>query len=64
MPDHAGTLTSSALSAAKVAFPDLSLRECMLLGGYDDEELDKVKDQKHTVSGILAMAVTGLQTFG
>ena len=34
--------------AAKVAFPDLSLRECMLLGGYDDEELDKVKDQKHT----------------
>lgn len=36
----------------------------MLLGGYDDEELDKVKDQKHTVSGILAMTVTGLQTFG
>mmetsp|Transcript_21931 Transcript_21931/g.51728 ORF Transcript_21931/g.51728 Transcript_21931/m.51728 type:complete len:195 (-) Transcript_21931:23-607(-) len=34
--------------AAKVAFPDLALRECMLLGGYDDEELDKVKDQKHT----------------
>ncbi|EJK59021.1 hypothetical protein THAOC_20817 [Thalassiosira oceanica] len=37
--------------AAKVAFPDLALRECMLLGGYDDEELDKVKDQKHTVRG-------------
>ncbi|EJK61664.1 hypothetical protein THAOC_17805 [Thalassiosira oceanica] len=28
--------------AAKVAFPELSFRECMYLGGFEDEELDTV----------------------
>ena len=34
--------------AAKLVYPDLTIREALLLAGFDDEELDSVKDPKHT----------------
>mmetsp|Transcript_2460 Transcript_2460/g.6116 ORF Transcript_2460/g.6116 Transcript_2460/m.6116 type:complete len:326 (+) Transcript_2460:2-979(+) len=34
--------------AAKVVFPDLTVREVLALGGFGEEELSVVKDPKHT----------------
>ena len=34
--------------AAKLVYPDLTMRECCYLGGFQDDELNTVKDQKHT----------------
>jgi hypothetical protein len=28
-------------------YPDLLIRECLLLGGYEEEELNVVKNPKH-----------------
>jgi hypothetical protein len=33
--------------AAKMMYPDLLIRECLLLGGYEEEELNVVKNPKH-----------------
>mmetsp|Transcript_21302 Transcript_21302/g.39131 ORF Transcript_21302/g.39131 Transcript_21302/m.39131 type:complete len:292 (+) Transcript_21302:85-960(+) len=34
--------------AAKLTYPDLSIRECLHLGGFKNDDLDVIKDQKHT----------------
>mmetsp|Transcript_4390 Transcript_4390/g.7779 ORF Transcript_4390/g.7779 Transcript_4390/m.7779 type:complete len:694 (-) Transcript_4390:135-2216(-) len=34
--------------AAKLVYPSLTIRECLLLGGFQQEELDVVRDRKHT----------------
>ena len=34
--------------AAKLAYPDLTIREALSLGGFEEEELNAVKDPKHT----------------
>ena len=34
--------------AAKLTYPDLLIRECLHLGGFKNDELDVIKDQKHT----------------
>jgi len=34
--------------AAKLVYPNLTIRECLLLGGFDEEELNIVRDKKHT----------------
>lgn len=35
--------------AAKLVYPSLTMREALKLGGFDEEELNAVKDPKHTV---------------
>ena len=35
-------LSLFSIQAAKVAFPELSFRECMYLGGFEDEELETI----------------------
>jgi len=34
--------------AAKLVYPDLTIREVLQLGGFQEEELNVVKDLKHT----------------
>lgn len=34
--------------AAKLVYPDLTIREVLSLGGFTEEELSVVKDPKHT----------------
>jgi hypothetical protein len=34
--------------AAKIVYPDLTMRECLYLGGFQDDELNAVKDQKYS----------------
>ncbi|EJK73296.1 hypothetical protein THAOC_05085, partial [Thalassiosira oceanica] len=48
LPVPGGDPRFNRMVAAKVTFPELTFRECMYLGGYEDEELDTVKNQKFT----------------
>lgn len=34
--------------AAKMVYPDLTTREVLRLGGFEEEELNAVRDMKHT----------------
>ena len=34
--------------AAKIVYPGLTVREALHLGGFSEDELNAVKDQKHT----------------
>jgi len=43
LPVPGGDPRVNRMVAAKIVFPELSSRECMYLGGYEDEELDKIK---------------------
>jgi len=36
------------LSAAKIVYPQLTIRECLYLGGYEDEELNVIPNEKHS----------------
>ncbi|EJK77990.1 hypothetical protein THAOC_00138 [Thalassiosira oceanica] len=48
LPDYQGRPEINRAIACKMKWPNLSLRECMHVGGLRDDELDAVKDQKHT----------------
>ena len=51
--------------AAKLVYPDLTMRECCYLGGFQDDELNAVKDQKHTwrTGGLLFHSVCTIPHF-
>mmetsp|Transcript_19484 Transcript_19484/g.36416 ORF Transcript_19484/g.36416 Transcript_19484/m.36416 type:complete len:255 (-) Transcript_19484:273-1037(-) len=34
--------------AAKIVYPQLTIRECLYLGGYEDEELNVIPNEKHS----------------
>lgn len=34
--------------AAKLVYPEFTIREVLQLGGFEEEELNAIKDQKHT----------------
>lgn len=46
-PPPGGEPRQNRAIAAKMVYPDLTYREALLLGGYEDEELDVVKNPKH-----------------
>jgi len=48
--------------AAKLVYPDLTMRECCYLGGFQDDELNAIKDQKRTweTGGLLFHSVCAL----
>lgn len=46
-PPPGGEPRQNRAIAAKIVYPDLTYREALLLGGYEDEELDVVKNPKH-----------------
>lgn len=54
VPDHwqratpGGNPRQCRALAAKLVYPGLSIRESLLLAGFTNEELDAVKDPKHT----------------
>ena len=48
LPDYQGRPEINRAIAAKMNWPNLALRECMHVGGLRDDELDAVKDEKHT----------------
>mmetsp|Transcript_15669 Transcript_15669/g.25752 ORF Transcript_15669/g.25752 Transcript_15669/m.25752 type:complete len:694 (-) Transcript_15669:60-2141(-) len=54
VPDHwqratpGGNPRQCRALAAKLVYPGFSIRECLLLAGFTNEELDAVKDPKHT----------------
>lgn len=47
-PPKGGCPRQNRAIAAKLVYPDLTIREALLLAGFSDEELDRVKDPKHT----------------
>lgn len=46
-PNQKGDPRVNAALAAKLVYPDLTIREALYLGGFKDEELDVIRDQKH-----------------
>jgi hypothetical protein len=47
-PPPGGDTRKNRAIAAKLVYPDLTVREALRLGGFDEEELNVIKDQKHT----------------
>lgn len=46
-PNRNGDPRVNAAMAAKLVFPRLTIREALYLGGFKDEELDVIRDQKY-----------------
>jgi len=47
-PTPGGDPRQNRAIAAKLVYPNLTIREALRLGGFEEEELNAVKDQKHT----------------
>ena len=47
-PPPGGDPRQNKAIAAKLVYPELTIREVLALGSFQDEELNAVKDQKHT----------------
>jgi hypothetical protein len=47
-PQPCGDPRQNRAIAAKLVYPDLTFREALRLGGFDEDELNAIKDQKHT----------------
>ena len=46
--ESGGDPRENRAKAAKVCYPELTIRECLHLGGFEDEELNVIKDPKYT----------------
>jgi len=47
-PNHRGDPRQNRATAAKIVYPQLTIRECLYLGGFEDEELDVIPNQKYS----------------
>merc|ERR1712194_51416 len=45
---HFSSSLSVSMTASKIVYPQLTIRESLYLGGFEDEELDVIPNPKHT----------------